>query len=136
AKKFRDSIIGVQPLIKWNSGKLKGKTMRVNIKNAIVFPQGASAIYTALLNSEGKYNHPELMNEGNLIGLIDIGYRTTDYVVVEMLKDGSFRPDIRLTASIDEGASNLHRAVEQKYKEYTGGADLSEFHKERIFKNG
>lgn len=136
AKEFKESIIGEQPVIKWRTGSLKGKKLHLNIKDAVVFPQGASAIYTALLNSEGRFMFPELMDEGNLLGLIDIGYRTTDFIVVEMLREGSFKPRLNLTNTLDEGASNLHRAVEQEYKSMTGGADLSEFHRERIIRNG
>lgn len=135
AKEFQQSILGMQPTIKWKSGMFTNEELRVNIKDAVVFPQGASAIYSALINREGKYSYPELMEEGTLIALIDIGYRTTDFVVVEMNKNGSFRPRLDLTNTIDDGVSNLHWDLEQSFKERTGGADLNEYHKARILRN-
>lgn len=136
AKDFRDSIVGMQPMIQWKSGTLAGETLKTNINNAVVFPQGASAIYSALINSNGKYTHPHLMTEGTLIALIDIGYRTTDFVVVEIQENGSFIPKLNLSNTLDDGVSNLHRDIEDFYKRETGGADLNEYHKARALKNG
>lgn len=135
-KDFQQSVLGLQPLVKWKSGKLKGKELRVNINNALVFPQGASAVFSALINHEGKFTYPELMDAGNLIALIDIGFRTTDYVVVEIQEDSSFVPKVKLSGTIDDGVINLHQQIKEYYKQATGGADLNEFHMSRILKNG
>ena len=135
AKEFRNSIMGLQPLIKWHSGPIVGKERRLNVNQAMVFPQGASAIFSALINHEGKFNYPHLMNENSLIALIDIGFRTTDYVVVEMQENGSFTPIAKLSGTIDEGVVNLHRDIRQAFKTNTGGADLNEFFISRILKN-
>lgn len=133
---FRKSIIGVQPVVDWKAGKLKGRSYQVNIENALVFPQGASAVFSALINSNNKFVFPELMHSGNLIALIDIGFRTTDYVVIEIQEDGSFIPQVRLSGTIDDGVVNLHQQVEQAYRNRTGGADLNEYHKMRLLNNG
>lgn len=135
-KSFRKSILGIQPLIEWRSGELTNQTIRLNIENAQVFPQGASAIFSALVNSKSRFTFPHLMNTGNLIALIDIGYRTTDYVVVEIKEDSSFVPKVRLSGTIDDGVVNLHQQIEQAYRSKTGGADLIEYHKMRILNNG
>ena len=65
---------------------------QVNIERALVFSEGASAIFSALINHDGKYTYPQFMSRGSLIGLIDIGFRTTDFVVVEIQQNGSFIP--------------------------------------------
>lgn len=135
-KDFRKSIIGVQPVIEWKAGELNEQSKRLNIENALVFPQGASAIFSALINGRNRYAHPDLMNTGNLIALIDIGFRTTDYVVIEIQEDSSFIPQVRLSGTIDDGVVNLHQQVEQAYRHKTGGADLNEYHKMRILNNG
>lgn len=57
------------------------------------------------------------MEEGSLIALIGIGFRTTDIVVVEIKANGSFTPKAK------------HRDIRQAFKIKTGGADLNEFHK-------
>ncbi|MBO1915019.1 hypothetical protein J4G37_60605, partial [Microvirga sp. 3-52] len=58
AKDFQTSITGVQSLIEWKSGPLKDGAKQVNIERALVFPQGASAIFSALINHDGKYTYP------------------------------------------------------------------------------
>ncbi|GLY12696.1 ParM/StbA family protein [Pseudobacillus badius] len=135
-KEFQQSIIGVQPLIEWEAGVLAGKKTRVTIDQAIVFPQGASAIFSALINHEGKYTYPQFMNEGALIALIDVGFRTTDFVVIEIQSNGGFVPKAKLSGTVDEGVINLHRDIRQAYKTETGGADLNEFHLNRIMTHG
>ena|SRR5699024_7759714 len=137
AKEARESILGVQPTVEWKSGLLEGQVIRNNINNAILFPQGASAIYSALVNSDGKYTYPNLMNEGTLVGLIDIGFRTTDFVVVEIQKDGSFVPRLSLSSTLDTlGVHQLHHDVVMEFKNITNGADLNEYHLSRVLDNG
>lgn len=135
-KEFQQSIIGLQPLVEWKSGELKGEKVKININDALVFPQGASAVFSALINHEGRFTYPHLMEAGNLIALIDIGFRTTDFIVVEIQEDSSFVPKVKLSGTIDEGVINLHQDIKQFYKSETGGADLNEFHMSRILKNG
>lgn len=136
AKEFQESILGMQPVIEWKSGVLAGKQKRIHVDQAFVFPQGASAIFSALINHHGSFVYPHLMDEGSLIALIDIGFRTTDFVVVEIQENGSFSPMAKLSGTIDEGVVNLHRDIRQAYKTKTGGADLNEFHMSRILRNG
>lgn len=136
AKEFQKSILGQQPAIRWESGLLAGRTEQIEIQDALVFPQGASAIFSALLNHDGRYAYPQFMHEGSLIGLIDIGFRTTDFVVVEIQKNGGFAPKAKLSGTVDEGVINLHRDVRQAYKTETGGADLKEYHLNRIMTQG
>lgn len=135
AKSFQDSITGQQPELEWVTGPLKGQTIKNNIERAIVFPQGASAIFSALINHEGKYVYPQFMTEGSLIGLIDIGFRTTDFVVVEIKGNGAFTPKAKLSGTVDDGVVNLHRDIRQAFKTKTGGADLNEFHLNRVLRD-
>ncbi|ALX47703.1 ParM/StbA family protein [Lentibacillus amyloliquefaciens] len=135
AKEFRQSMLGIQPVTEWKTGPLAGQEKRINIHQAMVFPQGASAIFSALMNHEGKYAYPYLMAEGNMIALIDIGFRTTDFVVVAMQENGAFVPKAKLSGTIDEGVINLHRDIRQLFKAKTGGADLNEFNISRVLKH-
>lgn len=135
AKEFQQSITGFQPEIEWKTGPLTDVNRKINIEQALVFPQGASAIFSALINHEGNFAYPHLMKEGSIIALIDIGFRTTDFVVVEMQPGGSFSPIARLSGTADEGVVNLHRDIRQAYKLETGGADLNEFFISRILRD-
>ncbi|MFC2947568.1 ParM/StbA family protein [Virgibacillus sediminis] len=49
AKEFRQSILGIQPVTRWKTGPLAEREKRINIHQAMVFPQGASAIFSALM---------------------------------------------------------------------------------------
>lgn len=131
SKLLTKTLTGPQKSIKWVSGSLKGKTIRNNIIRTLVFPQGASAIMAALINRQGKARYPELMNDGIVLALIDIGYRTTDYIVVEVQKNGSFMPRIALSGTFDKGVTDLRNAIKQHYKEKTGGIDLAESNVEK-----
>jgi len=135
AKDFQSSIIGIQSHIDWKSGLLFEVAKQVNIERALVFPQGASAIFSALINHDGKFTYPHFMHQGSLIGLIDIGFRTTDFVVVEIQENGSFVPKAKLSGTVDDGVNNLYRDIRQAYKTQTGGADLSEHYISRILKD-
>lgn len=136
AKAFQTSLVGSHESLEWKAGPLANKNRKVLISQALVFPQGASAVFSALINHEGKFNYPHLMGEGTLIGLIDIGFRTTDFVVVEMKNGGAFKPIAKLSGTVDEGVVNLHRDIRQAFKTKSGGADLNEFHISRILKDG
>lgn len=134
-KRFRESLLGVQPQVEWKSGIRAGETLKLNINEVFVFPQGIGAIFSALYSSDGHYAYPELMRENNMIALIDIGFRTTDFTVVEVKEDKSFIPNIKLSGTLDSGVVNLHRHIRQFFKSKTGGADLNEFHMSRILNN-
>lgn len=136
AKDFKTSLVGNQPVLQWETGVLAGQQKQVEITDALVFPQGASAIFSALLNHDGNFSYPQFMHEGSMVGLIDIGFRTTDFVVVEIQKNGSFIPKTKLSGTIDEGVINLHRDIRQAFKKETGGADLKEMHLNRILNQG
>jgi len=136
AKDFRNSILGIQPVTQWKSGPLAGKEKRINVENAFVFPQGASAVFSALINHEGKYVYPRLMNAESLIALIDIGFRTTDYVVVEIQENGSFVPVSRYSGTVDQGVNKLHMSIQQAFKAKVGGSDLPGKFIKQILKNG
>ncbi|WP_156151423.1 ParM/StbA family protein [Domibacillus indicus] len=135
AKEFQQSITGIQPKLEWKTGPFSHVSRAVHIEQALVFPQGASAVFSALINHEGSFGYPHLMREGAVVALIDVGFRTTDFVVVEMQSGGSFAPIARLSGTADEGVINLHRDIRQAFKAQTGGADINEFFIDRILKD-
>lgn len=135
SKEFQKAITGIHPEIEWKSGPFRKLKREIKIEQAMVFPQGAAAIFSALINHYGKFIYPHLMKEGTLIALIDIGFRTTDFVVVEIQQGGSFIPKVKLSGTVDEGVINLYRDIRQAFKIQTGGADINEFYIERILRD-
>jgi plasmid segregation protein ParM len=87
---------------------------RVRVNTVYVFPQGAGAYYAACLTINGEVKNPELVN--NPVGLIDIGYRTTDILVMSKGKKG-LMPREELSGGIDLGMKFAYQIVQNEIEE-------------------
>ena len=135
AKEVKSKIQGIYPELEWVSGPLGKVNRKISVEQALVFPQGAGAILSALLSEQLTPVYPELMEAGVKVGLVDIGFRTTDYIVVEMQGKGMFKPLPNLSGTIDNvGVNNLYKDILRAYKDMTGGADLKEEYIDRIIR--
>lgn len=85
-----------------------GNPQRVSIGRVIVYPQGAGALLTV----------KDLPSYG-LIILVDIGYKTTDFIGAEMV-DGAWRVVSSLCGTIEIAVHALHEAVAQEIRKATG----------------
>lgn len=130
---FREKLLHENPTIEWITGLKEGKR-KIRIKDVGVFPQGMSAVWATLMNHNGKTFRKDIMAEGNQIGIIDIGFRTTDVCVVEMKEGGGFIPILPFSETIDQGVVNLYENIKIAYQNKTGGTDLSENKINRILK--
>lgn len=128
---FKEKIMEESLLIEWVG---QNKLRKVNIKDAFVFPQGMSALWATFMNHEGRVIQKDILREGNQIGIIDIGFRTTDVCVVEMKEQGGFRVLFPYCETIDQGVVNLHENIKIAFQNKTGGTDLSENKINRILK--
>lgn len=130
-KPFKEKLLGKSLEIEWISG-LPQQRKKVNIAQVEVFPQGYSAVLSTIQNSEGKFINSDLLEEGNQLAIIDIGFRTTDVCVVEMKGKGAFSPLIQYSATIDQGVVNLYEFIKKAYQEKTQGSDVSDSKIKRI----
>jgi len=87
---------------------------RVKVNTVYVFPQGAGAYYAACLSINGEVKNPQLVN--NPVGLIDIGYRTTDILVMSKGKKG-LMPREELSGGIDLGMKFAYQIVQSEIEE-------------------
>lgn len=133
-EQFKNKLLEDMPTIEWVSGFKQNETKKVSVRNAGIFPQGMSAVWATLMNHDGKTFKKDLMEEGNQIGIIDIGFRTTDICVVEMKDGGGFRPLTQYSETVDQGVVNLYENIKIAYQNKTGGSDLSENKINRIIK--
>ncbi len=85
-----------------------GSFSRVSFGKVVVYPQGAGALLTA----------PDLPSDG-LVLLVDVGYKTTDFVVAE-IAGGMVRPVSSLCGSIETGVHTVHEAISAEYQTRTG----------------
>lgn len=130
-EQFKNKLLEDSPKIEWIAD---GKKRQVHIRHVGVFPQGMSAVWATLINHDGKTFKKDLMEEGNQLGIIDIGFRTTDICVVEMKDGGGFVPLLQFSETIDQGVYNLYENIKIAYQNKTGGSDLSENKITRILK--
>lgn len=84
----------------------------VSFDKVTLFPQGAGAIMEASLKSG------EEIKKGGLFGLVDIGFRTTDYVVYEAAE--TFRPKVALSGTIEVGMNDLRKSVSAYFADRAG----------------
>ena len=87
---------------------------KVKIRSVYVFPQGAGAYYAACLTIDGDVRNPHLVNSP--VGLIDIGYRTTDILVMAKGKKG-LMPREDLSGGIDVGMKHAYHMIQNEVEE-------------------
>jgi plasmid segregation actin-type ATPase ParM len=85
----------------------------VKFDRVTVFPQAAGAVYYAIMDDLQKY-----LIKGSYIGLIDIGYRTTDYIV--FIVDGKLSLREDLSGTLDIGMSQLNNVADKLFTQKTG----------------
>ena len=131
-KDFKAKLLEESPVIEWINGLNNVQSRKISISDVGVFPQGMSAVWSTLMNHEGKTFKSDVMEKGNQIGIIDIGFRTTDICVVEMKGEGAFTPLLQFSETVDQGVVNLYENIKIAYQNKTGGSDLSESKIDRI----
>ncbi|TCO68240.1 ParM/StbA family protein [Caldanaerobacter subterraneus] len=130
-KAFEEELENYKALISLPEHKLM-KT--IEFEKVTVFPQAAGAAYYALLEDLDRYLYTD-----SYIVLIDIGFKTTDYIVFLIEDRPHFLPD--LSGTIDTGISKIFTAIEQIYLAKTGATIdtaglMTIFKKESIYFKG
>lgn len=86
-----------------------GPERPVSFSQVYVFPQGVGALFGSVGN---------LPSEG-LVGLVDIGYHTTDFLLVE-LKQGSVEPLPGFMSSVEVGVHTAQKLFSDAFQRETG----------------
>ncbi|SHF87808.1 plasmid segregation actin-type ATPase ParM [Caldanaerobius fijiensis DSM 17918] len=85
----------------------------VKFDKVTLFPQAAGAVYYSMWDNISRY-----LAEGGYIGLIDIGFKTTDYIVFKLGKKILLQNEMSNT--INTGMSDLYDIVGQLFSKKTG----------------
>ena len=85
----------------------------INIDKIQMLPQPLGSVFSLLMNGEGKPTNMELAKQK--IGVIDIGFRTTDFAVLNRLKFGD-----RGSSTIEMGISTSFTEIADKLREMCG----------------
>lgn len=87
----------------------------VKFEKVTIFPQAAGAVYAAIWDQLEKY-----LIKGSFLGLIDIGQKTTDYIVFYIDTNGKLVLREDLSGTIDFGMANLNNAADKIFTQRTG----------------
>jgi len=88
-------------------------TRRVYIKKVRMMPQPLGSFFNLLMDENGKITNMELTKQK--IGVIDIGFRTTDFTIFDHL-----RYIDRGSATMDTGISKIFRVIANRLQEKSG----------------
>lgn len=96
----------------------------INCKSVFVFPQGAGAYYAAMYDVNGNLKKENINLVTSSVGIIDIGYRTVDYLVMGKARKGITMME-NLSGSLEEDGMNIalqdiERAVSEKIRRNIG----------------
>ena len=106
---LRDRVAGLSAWVSWD-----GRDARhVEVGSVKVLPQAAGAYYQALAQ-----DGPRLA--GQMVGILDVGYHTTDYLLMTPGDGGTSVPDEGRSGSLDAGMSQAIDAVRAYVSEQTG----------------
>jgi plasmid segregation protein ParM len=92
----------------------------ISFDKVTIFPQAAGAVYSSIMDNLTSY-----LIQGSYLGLIDIGFRTTDIISFMVEDTLILREDLSFT--LDFGMSNLNGAADKLFTKKTGSKlDLPE----------
>ncbi|MEW6448856.1 MAG: ParM/StbA family protein [Bacillota bacterium] len=88
-----------------------GEEKYISFNRVLVLPQGAGAVAA----------YPELLPESGLMGVVDVGQYTTDYLLLEKIPGrAQARPILECCGSAEVGVHLVHRAVAREFQAKAG----------------
>lgn len=90
----------------------------INFGSVFCFPQGAGAYYSAILDENGNVKDVGLATTS--VGVIDVGYRTTDYLIMGKGRNGVVIKDFLSGSLEEEGMNKAFQEIERKISEEIG----------------
>ena len=109
-RRLRDHVWGLRAQVGWDGRT----TVDVEAASVKVLPQAVGAYYSALLGPDGA------KLAGQAVGVVDIGYHTTDFLLLTPGDGGVSIPDESRSGSLDSGMSQVIDAVRQHVSATTG----------------
>ena len=108
---FRDLLEGYKVIASFKGDK---NNKVIKFGRVTIFPQAAGAMYFAIMDNLKSY-----LSQGGYIGLIDVGFKTTDYIAF-IIEDNKLILREDLSGTINVGMSNLHYGAERLFTQKTG----------------
>jgi plasmid segregation protein ParM len=110
--RFRDALKGRHTII-YHSPDGDRITRKIRIERVQLLPQPMGSLLNLLMDDSGRLVDTELAQQK--IGVVDIGFRTTDYTVIDRL-----RYIERSSRTMDTGISKAYAVIANKLRENSG----------------
>ncbi|MCP1312098.1 ParM/StbA family protein [Paenibacillus tyrfis] len=112
------------------------KTKELQVDTVFVFPQGAGVYYAALHDINGEIKNVDLLNKQ--VAVIDVGYRTTDFLFMVRGKKGLVARPEPFSGSEDIGMNTAHMEIQTEILKPLRGqqVDLLDIEKALLWHNG
>ncbi|HHW01701.1 MAG TPA: ParM/StbA family protein [Thermoanaerobacterales bacterium] len=107
---FEDMLKNFKVIVSFKGDQ---KVKIIKFARVTIFPQAAGAVYGAILDNIQKY-----LIQGSYIGLIDIGFKTTDFITFIAEDKLVLRED--LSGTINLGMAAVNNAADKLFTQKTG----------------
>lgn len=108
---FEKMLRSFEGEINFKGGPLIGRKISIRFSEVTIFPQAAGAIYCERLMRE-------IAESGQLTAVVDIGHKTTDFIVFR-IKNGGLDLRADLSQTIDIGMSHVFTALQNEFHKRT-----------------
>ncbi len=89
----------------------------LNIGGVSIYPQAMGALWGHLLDDNGRLKDPASARRGGLVGIVDIGYKTTDFLLADL---AGLEIMDELSGTINMGTSDIYKEVQNEIQNETG----------------
>ncbi len=112
ARKVQEILRGIHRIEYLGEGG-KGREKQITISRIKIIPQPMGSVFNLLLDEEGSPTNKKIASQK--IGVVDIGFRTTDFVLLDHL-----RYIERGSSTTDNGMSKCFTLIANKLRQKTG----------------
>ncbi len=112
ARRVQEILKGVHR-IEYLGDQGKGTEKQINVAKIKIIPQPMGSVFNLLLDEEGSPTNKKIASQK--IGVVDIGFRTTDFVLLDHL-----RYIERGSSTTDNGMSRCFSLIANKLRQKTG----------------
>ncbi|HCC33655.1 MAG TPA: hypothetical protein DEQ28_07150 [Clostridiales bacterium] len=112
---------------------------RVQVARVSVLPQGAAVLLGLLADRDGRVHLGDVLRFGGLVGFVDVGYRTTDYLLLEVSPQGRVLPLYEMSGTLDLGMVDVVKKLRDQVQDRVSGSSVDlvavnrAWHETRLF---
>jgi len=102
----------------------EARRVRVQVSRVNVLPQGAAVLLGLLADRDGRSHVGDALRYGGLVGFVDIGYRTTDYLLLEVVPQGRVLPLYEMSGTLDLGMVDVVKKLRDRVQDQVHGSSV------------